>query len=83
MRAAAIRVMEVLRSEGVCIEYHDPFVPEFNEEGHRAVSVPLTRESLAKCDCVMIVTDHSNIDYDLIRREAKVVVDTRNALKRG
>ena len=77
----ALDIIRLLEGRGAKVSYHDPFVPEFNEEGHRAVSVPLTRESLATFDCVMIVTDHSNIDYGLIRREAKVVVDTRNALK--
>ena len=78
----ALDIIRLLEGRGAKVSYHDPYVPEFNEEGHRAVSVPLTRESLATHDCVMIVTDHSNIDYDLIRREAKVVVDTRNALKK-
>ena len=44
-------------------------------------SVPLTRDTLAAADCVVIVTDHRAFDYDLIARHAQLVVDTRNAVK--
>ncbi len=78
----ALDIIRLLEGRGAKVSYHDPYVPSYNEDGHRAVSVPLTRESLALYDCVVIVTDHTKIDYDLIRREAKAVVDTRNALKK-
>jgi UDP-N-acetyl-D-glucosamine dehydrogenase len=42
--------------------------------------VPLDPGSVAAADCIMIVTDHSSIDYPMIRRKAKLVVDTRNAM---
>jgi UDP-N-acetyl-D-glucosamine dehydrogenase len=44
-------------------------------------SVPLSAENLMKYDCVVIVTDHSNYDYEFIVKHSKLVVDTRNATK--
>ena len=46
-------------------------------------STPLTAQSVASADCVVIATDHSNLDYEMIRANARRVVDTRNALKRN
>jgi UDP-N-acetyl-D-glucosamine dehydrogenase len=78
----ALDIMRLLENRGAKVSYHDPFVPEFEENGHRACSVPLTPQALAAADLVVIVTDHSTVDYDMVRANAKVVVDTRNALKR-
>ncbi len=79
----ALDIIKLLQGSGAKVSYHDPYVPEFAEDGHVARSVPLTRETLEAADCVVVVTDHSNIDYGLVRRHAKAVVDTRNALKRS
>ena len=62
------------------MQYHDPYVKTFTEDGHTMTSVPLTAEAVKASDAVMIVTDHSSLDYALIKRLASVVVDTRNAL---
>jgi len=78
----ALDIMRLLDVHGAHVSYHDPYVPQFSEDGHDHASVPLTREALAGADAVMIVTDHTNIDYGLIRDHAKLVVDTRNALRR-
>ncbi len=79
----ALDIIRLLEGSGAKVSYHDPYVPSFSEDGHQAVSVPLTKEVLGAADCVVIVTDHAKIDYDLIRREAHRVVDTRNALRKG
>jgi UDP-N-acetyl-D-glucosamine dehydrogenase len=79
----ALDIIRLLEQQGAKVAYHDPYVPEFAEDGHKFSSVPLTTETLAAADCVMIVTDHSSLDYDLVRRHARCIVDTRNALKRG
>jgi UDP-N-acetyl-D-glucosamine dehydrogenase len=68
--------------QGADVSYHDPYVAGFTEDGHTHVSVPLTAAALKAADAVMIVTDHTNLDYALIREHAAVVVDTRNALRR-
>jgi UDP-N-acetyl-D-glucosamine dehydrogenase len=70
----AEKIIELLKTAGSDVSYHDPFVPEF--DGMR--SVPLEPE---KYDCVTIVTEHSAIDYDDIVKRGKVIVDFRNATK--
>ncbi|MHB1329378.1 MAG: nucleotide sugar dehydrogenase [Gemmatimonadales bacterium] len=79
----ALDIIRLLEGRGAKVTYHDPYVPSFTEDGHQASSVPLTKDVLNAADCVVVVTDHANIDYDLIRREARRVVDTRNALRKG
>ncbi len=76
----ALDIIRLLEGQGARVQYHDPYVPHFREDGHDLASIPLTADTLAAADCVMIVTDHSAIDYDLVRTRARLVVDTRNAL---
>lgn len=75
----SIKVMELLARDGAKIEYHDPFVPKFVEHGVQWHSVPLSRERLERTDCVLILTDHTHVDYARILESSKLVVDTRNA----
>lgn len=80
----ALKIMELLRKEGANLTYHDPFIPVIEPHGGSTVrleSVPLTDEALAQSDCVLILTDHSVIDYERVVELASVVVDTRNATK--
>ena len=79
----ALDIISLLEQQGARVSYHDPFVPSFEEDGHRFSSVPLSAEVIQAADCVMVVTDHSSLDYDLIRRSARSIVDTRNALRRA
>jgi UDP-N-acetyl-D-glucosamine dehydrogenase len=85
----SFKLMELLEKRGATVEFHDPHVPtapmtrEHAEYGGRP-STPLTAETLARFDAVLIATDHAAVDYEVVAREAKLVVDTRNALtKRG
>ncbi|HEV8150294.1 MAG TPA: nucleotide sugar dehydrogenase [Gemmatimonadales bacterium] len=78
----ALDIIRLLEQNGARVAYHDPYVPTFEENGHRFASIPLTAETLSAADCVIVVTDHSNIDYELVRRHARVIVDSRNALGR-
>jgi UDP-N-acetyl-D-glucosamine dehydrogenase len=78
----ALDIIKLLEAQGAHVDYHDPHVARFTEDGHAFASVPLTAETLTAADCVIIVTDHTAIDYELVRRNARVVVDTRNALRR-
>lgn len=77
----AVKVMELLMRDGAKIDYHDPFVAKFVEKGHQWHSIPLSKERLERADCVLILTDHSTVDYERICESAKLVVDTRNATK--
>lgn len=76
----SIKLMEILRDKGAEIAYSDPHVPVFPRmrEHHFALeSVPLTRESIASYDLLLLATNHSAFDYDLIQKHAKLIVDTR------
>ncbi len=76
----ALDIIRLLEGQGARVSYFDPHVPRFREDGREFRSVDLTPELVAAADCVMVVTDHSSIDYRMIKRKAKLVVDTRNAL---
>ncbi|HUL71682.1 MAG TPA: nucleotide sugar dehydrogenase [Vicinamibacterales bacterium] len=81
----ALDVMGVLQQKGAAISYHDPYVPTLlGRDWPGSVdlhSVPLTTQALERADCVVIVTDHKALDYTLILRHAKLIVDSRNAIK--
>ncbi len=75
----ALDIMGLLRELRADVAYYDPYVPELKEDGHALRSVALTPEELRRADCVVIVTNHKNLDYQLILDNAPLVVDTRNA----
>ena len=76
----ALDVIRLLAQHGAAVRYHDPHVPQLRDDGIDLQSVPLSAETLAAADCTIIVTDHSSVDYGLVARDARAVVDTRNAL---
>jgi len=79
----ALDVIRLLHQRGAVVDYHDPHVPVLKEDGIALSSVALTTEALKQADCVVIVTDHAAIDYKLIARHARAVVDTRHVLPRA
>jgi len=83
----ALSIIDRLRSKGCDVRYHDPFVDKLNfEDTHTAGSgdplrsVELTNDEIKASDCVVIVTNHSAVDYQRVVDLASLVVDTRNAL---
>ncbi len=78
----AIDVMTLLAERGVELTYHDPNVPRFSLDGTPVEPVPLTAEAIAEHDVVLILTDHTGVDYELVVTHAPLVFDTRNATKR-
>lgn len=77
----ALDILQLLSKKGAVLSYCDPHVPEVREAGMALTATPFTAAALRKADCVVIVTDHSAFDYRLVAREAKAIVDTRNAMK--
>jgi UDP-N-acetyl-D-glucosamine dehydrogenase len=78
----ALTIIELLQKEGASVSYNDPYFPEVGRGRKYDLQMkcaPL--DNLGAYDCVLIVTDHSDYDYEKIVREAKLVVDTRNATK--
>jgi UDP-N-acetyl-D-glucosamine dehydrogenase len=78
----ALDVIRLLHQRGAQISYHDPHVPELKEDTIALTSQPLTAETLRAADCVMIITDHSAVDYQMVKRHARATVDTRHVLPR-
>ena len=72
----AIKIMDLLKYKGAKIDYHDPFVNEFRN----LRSIDLTTQNIQKYDSLIITTDHSEIDYEMIGKHATLVVDTRNIM---
>ena len=76
----ALDVIRLLQRQGAVVSYHDSHVRKLRDEDIDLTSTPLSADTLGAADCVVIVTDHSDVDYGLVARSARIVVDTRNAL---
>lgn len=75
----ALKVMGILKQRVKEVIYNDPYIEKIKGTGEK--SIPLTESLLKKVDCVLITTDHRVYDYKRIVKNAKLVVDTRNATK--
>jgi UDP-N-acetyl-D-glucosamine dehydrogenase len=76
----ALDVIGLLENKGAVVTYHDPYIPSLKHEGMTMTSAPDLMQAVRNVDCVVIITNHSNYDYPAILREARLIVDTRNAL---
>ncbi len=82
----ALKIISLLQKKGAKVSYNDPHV--LQSFGHRAYpgldlkSMELTTRNLKGFDAVIIATDHSAYDYDWIAKNAVLIIDTRNAIKR-
>ncbi len=77
----AIKVIELLRAKGADVVYHDPYVPELTVSGVDVPHVVLDAGTVSSADALVVVTNHSNVDYALIAEHAQLVLDTRNAMR--
>jgi UDP-N-acetyl-D-glucosamine dehydrogenase len=80
----ALKIMKKLKEEGAELVFYDPYIKSMPGSDGKAIEadwVELSEEELRKSDCVLIITDHSNIDYEMVVNESNIVVDTRNATK--
>ncbi len=78
----ALKVIAKLRQKGALVRYHDPLVPEVNGTGEVLHSVPLTPQEMEESDCAVVITDHSSLPHRELVRRCRLIVDTRNALRR-
>jgi len=74
-------VLEKLHQKGAHLTYHDPFVPSLPWHYGGLESVALTSQTLGSADCVVLLTDHSELDRELLAQYAPVLLDTRNMLQ--
>jgi len=83
----AYQIISGLIKLGAVVSYHDPFVPRLKHtrqwpDAPALKSQPLTAKTIAAKDAVLIITDHTNVDYNLIAKHAKLIVDTRGIYRR-
>jgi UDP-N-acetyl-D-glucosamine dehydrogenase len=76
----ALDVMHLLKRRGALLSYSDPYIPQLTLDGQEVYAVA-PETVAAEADCVVIVTDHSAFDYAALLEQARLIVDTRNALK--
>jgi len=80
----SLDVMTILHEKGARVQYADPYVPALAARAWPGAfdlqSQPLTEETLAAADCAAILTEHRSVDYDMVRRHARLIVDARNAV---
>jgi UDP-N-acetyl-D-glucosamine dehydrogenase len=78
----ALEVISELLREGAEVSYADPLVPSLEMGGRRLKSQKLTLGFIKKQDCVVVLTDHTALDYSLVVKNAKIILDTRNVLRK-
>ena len=77
----ALDIIELLQNRGAEVAYHDRHVPQATMK-HEGLDTPsATLDGVGDFDCVVIATDHSDVDYEKLVERAALVVDTRNATK--
>ena len=77
----ALDILGLLTKKGAEVSFNDPYVPSFDYLEQHWKSQPVNEELLKEQDCVIITTDHSDYDWELISRNATLIFDTRNATK--
>lgn len=75
----ALDVISLMQEKKAIVSYHDPFIPLLRHEGIELDCVPDLMDAVSKADCVVIITNHTEYDYSEILKQAKLVLDTRNA----
>lgn len=78
----AIKVIDELHNVGAEVEYYDPWVAQYRENGQTVTGLKeISPEIIASYDLVMITTAHTNVDYDMVQKNAKAIFDTKNVTK--
>ena len=79
----AIHVIEELKEVGALVDFYDPWVPRYKRHGQIQIGLKeLSAETVASYDLVIITTAHSNVDYEMVQKSAKVVFDTKNVMNK-
>ena len=81
-----VEIIKILRDKGAYVQYHDPYVlkfPKMRKYSYNLQSIQLTKRSIMKYDLIILVTDHSNMNYEIIQKLGKRIVDTRGVYSDG
>jgi UDP-N-acetyl-D-glucosamine dehydrogenase len=76
----ALDIIHLLAERGAKLTYSDPWIANLQTDGVKLSAIGL-EQGLAECECAVIVTDHTSVDYAAVVEQAPLVVDTRNALR--
>jgi UDP-N-acetyl-D-glucosamine dehydrogenase len=80
----SLELMKLLELKGAEIHYADPFVPLLNHEHKNKVeAIEATAENVSKMDCILVATDHDSFDYEMIQKNAQLIVDTRGRYRKS
>lgn len=81
----SVKIITILQEKGAEVSYHDPYIPVIRDmrdyPGLEMSGVKLTKDTLAESDCVLLLTDHSCFDREMIMNYSPLIIDTRNAFK--
>jgi UDP-N-acetyl-D-glucosamine dehydrogenase len=80
----ALAIMDKVVHKGGALIYHNPITPQVRtNEGGEFDSVDLSAETLTKADCVVLTTNHKNLEMEFIQTHSEIIVDMRNMIKEG
>jgi UDP-N-acetyl-D-glucosamine dehydrogenase len=77
----SLEVFDLLLHEGYKVRYYDPYFPSVSIKNQQYDSVELTQSQIHQAEVVVILTDHSNINWNFVKQEAKSIIDTRGVLR--
>lgn len=81
----SVEIMELLKLREATIDYHDPYVlifPKMRNHNFKLSSIELKPANLKKYDAVILTTDHDNIDYEMVLKNSKLIIDTRGKYRK-
>lgn len=79
----ALDIIRLLEQRGALVNYNDPYIASLRAEGMTTPFVELSESVMKNSDCVMIITNHSTYDWDLIRASSPTIIDCRNAIRKS
>ncbi|MEM7816615.1 MAG: UDP binding domain-containing protein, partial [Candidatus Aenigmatarchaeota archaeon] len=79
----ALEIIELLNKKAKRVDFFDPLIPYLKINNIDQKGIKLNEKKLKMYNCVIIVTDHSNIDYNFLRENSKFIFDTRNVYKKN
>lgn len=78
----AIKVINELNKVGADVEFYDPWISEYSQKGIQKEGLKqINAERISSYDLIMITTAHTNVDYEMVQKNAKVIFDTKNVMK--
>jgi UDP-N-acetyl-D-glucosamine dehydrogenase len=78
--SSAMKIIDLLAKKGALIDYSDPHIPVFTATGNnpgKLKSIAITAKTISRYDCAVLITNHDAFDYELIKRHAKLIADSR------